>query len=211
VSLPDVVAITDPALSDDEIAERTEQMLGSVPRSSLGIQLRDKVRSGRPIVVLAERLRNICSGFGAPLYVNDRIDVALAAGADGVHLGRGSVGVGEARRLLGATAVVSMAAHELEDVERATADGATASLVSPIFATPGKAEPRGTPFLSKARARVPHARLYALGGVDVANAPSCLRAGADGVAVIRAVWRATDPGAVAKALVAAVRAMRLGA
>jgi thiamine-phosphate pyrophosphorylase len=155
---------------------------------------------------LAERLRQICSAFGAPLYVNDRVDVALAAGADGVHLGSGSIGVGEARRLLGATAFVSAAAHELEDVERATADGATAALVSPIFSTPGKAAPRGTPFLSKARERVPHARLYALGGVDVASAPSCVQAGADGVAVIRAVWRAKDPGAVAKALVATVRA-----
>jgi thiamine-phosphate pyrophosphorylase len=205
MSLPDVVVITDPALSDDELTERTKQVLGSVPRSSVGIQVRDKVRTGRPVLRLAERLRAVCSAFGAPLYVNDRIDVALASGADGVHLGRGSMGIAEARRLLGPSAFISVAAHEVEDVEHATAEGATASFVSPIFATPGKGEPRGTPFLSEVRARVPHARLYALGGVNVATAPSCLGAGADGVAVIRVLWQAQDPGRVASALVQTVR------
>jgi thiamine-phosphate pyrophosphorylase len=203
--LPDVVAVTDPTLSDDELTERTKQVLRSVPRSSVGIQVRDKVRAGRAVLRLAERLRAVCSAFGAPLYINDRIDVALASGADGVHLGRGSMDIADARRLLGPAAFVSMAAHDIEDVEHATAHGATASFVSPIFSTPGKGEPRGTPFLSEARARVPHARLYALGGVDVATAPSCVGAGADGVAVIRALWQARDPGRTASALVQAVR------
>lgn len=205
MSLPDVVAITDATLSDDELVDRAEQVLASVPRASVGIQLRDKLRSGRLVLRLAERLRTICSTFAAPFYVNDRVDVAMAAGADGVHLGRGSIGVAEARQLLGASAFVSTAAHEIEDVEHAATVGATASLVSPIFSTPDKGKPRGTRFLSEARARMPRARLYALGGVDVSSAPSCLAAGADGVAVIRAVWRVTDPGAVARALVAAVR------
>jgi thiamine-phosphate pyrophosphorylase len=204
-SLPDVVAITDPALCDDELAERTYSMLRAVPPASVAVQLRDRRRPGRAIVALAERLKSICAEFGAPFYVNDRLDVALATAADGVHLGGGSVRVADARRLLGSAAFVSIAAHRIDDLDQAATNGATAVLFAPIFSTPGKGAPCGTAVLSEARARAPHLRLYALGGVDVERAPSCIDAGADGVAVVRAVWEVTDPGAVASSLVEAVR------
>jgi thiamine-phosphate pyrophosphorylase len=202
-ALPDVVLITDPAFSDDELEERARRALAAVPRSSLAIQVRDKARPARAVMALAERLRRICLEYTAPLYVNDRIDVALALDADGVHLGGASVAVGEARRLVGPRAFVSVAAHDASDV--ASASGATAAFVSPIFATPGKGAPRGTSLLREARARAKNLRLYALGGVDAGTAPACVGAGADGVAVIRAVWQAADVGSAARALVDAVR------
>jgi thiamine-phosphate diphosphorylase len=204
-SFPDVVAITDPALCDDELAERTYAVLRAVPRASVGVQLRDRRRMGRAILGLAERLKSICAELGAPLYVNDRLDVALATAADGVHLGGGSVGAIDARRLLGSAAFVSIAAHRIDDLDHAATTGVTAALFAPIFSTPGKGPPSGTAVLSEARARAPHLRLYALGGVDAERAPSCIDAGADGVAVVRALWQATDPAAVASSLVEAVR------
>ena len=75
--LPDVLLITDPAWPDDELADRTQRVLASVPRSSVAIQIRDKVRPARAVMSLAERLQRLCVELGAPLYVNDRIDVAL--------------------------------------------------------------------------------------------------------------------------------------
>jgi thiamine-phosphate pyrophosphorylase len=207
-ALPDVVLITDPAWSDVELAERARRALSSVPRSSVGIQIRDKSRPGGAVLALAERLRGVCGEFGAPLYVNDRIDVALSIGADGVHLGGDSVHVGDARRLLGPRAFVSIAAHRVEDVADADTSGATAAFVSPIFETPAKGTPRGPGLLAEARAHARTLRLYALGGVDPGNAPACMTAGADGVAVIRAVWHAADPGTAARALVDVVRRAR---
>jgi thiamine-phosphate pyrophosphorylase len=203
--LPDVVLITDPAFSDDELAERARRALAAVPRSSMAIQVRDKARPARAVMALTERLRRICLEFAAPLYVNDRIDVALSLEADGVHLGGESVAVGDARRLVGPRAFVSVAAHEASDVASASASGATAALVSPIFATPGKGAPRGTSLLAEARARAKSLRLYALGGVDAESAPACIGAGANGVAVIRALWQAADAAFAARALVDAVR------
>jgi len=203
--LPNVVVITDPALSDDELTERAARALAAAPRASIGIQVRDKARPARAVMALAERLQRVCLEFDAPLYVNDRLDVALCLGVDGVHLGGDSVGVEDARELLGPRAFVSIAAHQTEDVARAETSGATAALVSPIFATPEKGPPRGASFLTAARAQARNLRLYALGGVDARNAAACIGAGADGVAVIRAVWHAGDPAAAARALVDAVR------
>jgi thiamine-phosphate pyrophosphorylase len=204
-TLPDVLLITDPALSDDELAQRAERVLAAVPRGSIGIQVRDKARPSQAVMGLADRLQRTCRACGAPLYVNDRLDVALALGADGVHLGGDSIDLGDARQLLGPVAFVSIAAHAGDDVARASKGGATAALLSPIFDTPGKGVPRGTSFISDARSYSRSLRLYALGGVDRSNAPACVRAGADGVAVIRAVWHAPDPAAAASALVEAVR------
>jgi thiamine-phosphate pyrophosphorylase len=112
--------------------------------------------------------------------------------------------------MLGAVPLVSVAAHDPEDAGEAASNGASLALVSPIFATPGKGPPRGVGFISEMRARAPRLRLYALGGVDSENASSCIDAGADGVAVIGALWKARDPALAAQKLVGAVRAPRKG-
>jgi thiamine-phosphate pyrophosphorylase len=205
VIAPCVIVITDPAFSDELLTERAERLLDAVPPGSIGLQVRDKARPARQVFNLAERLKSICARHGAPVYVNDRIDIALAIAAEGVHLGDGSAPIEDARRLLGRESFLSVAAHRLEDVERAHAKGATAALLSPVFATPGKGPPQGTRFISEARGRCPHLCLYALGGIDEKNAGACFEAGADGIAVIRAVWSAVDPVGAAISLVASAR------
>jgi len=205
MSHPDVLAITDPSLSDDVLAAKVSDVLRNVPRSSVGVQLRDKVRGSRALHVLAARLVALCREFAAPFYVNDRLDVAIAVGADGVHLGGASLDVADARQLLGPSAFVSVAAHELAEVERASLVGASAAIVSPIFETPGKGPARGTALLAAARACAGGVRIYALGGIDASRVAPCIAAGADGVAVVRALWNAADPARAAFELVAAVR------
>jgi len=205
---PDLIVITDESLSDDEIERRSTRFLAAVPPASTALQLRDRKRSARQLLQLAERLAAICERHGAPLYVNDRVDVALAVRARGVHLGKRSIAIADARRALGPDGFFSVAAHRVEDVDLACREGASAALVSPIFETPGKGTPRGPQFLAEARARASSFALYALGGVDVSRAGECVDAGADGVAVIRAVFHADDVAGAANALVDVVRARR---
>ena len=157
-------------------------------RRRFAVQLRDPGLAGRALADLGARLRAATRAAGASLIINDRLDLALALAADGVHLGRRSVQVADARALLGADAWISVACHSVDDVIRAATEGADAVTLSPIFASPGKATPVGVAALRAAREALgarPIA-LYALGGVDLATAPSCFAAGADGVASIRA-------------------------
>jgi thiamine-phosphate diphosphorylase len=106
---------------------------------------------------------------------------------DGIHLGGDSrAQLSEARRELGPDVWISVPAHTDDDVDAARRDGATAVYVSPIFTTPGKGPPRGLEAIRSARTRAGSMLIYALGGVDASNAEDCVRAGADGVAVIRA-------------------------
>jgi thiamine-phosphate pyrophosphorylase len=159
-------------------------------RARVAVQLRDPELPSVELHALGRRLRDATAAVGAMFLVNDRLDLALLLGADGVHLGRRSVAVAEARSLLGPGAFVSVACHGVDDVARAAEEGADAAVLSPIFATPGKGPPLGTGALRKARARLlaaaPRVALIALGGVDAGSAVACLAAGADGVAAIRA-------------------------
>jgi thiamine-phosphate pyrophosphorylase len=163
------------------------------------VQLREKDLPGRPLLALAEQLRHLTARTGALLMVNDRIDVALAAGADGVHLGGGSMPVGVARRLLGADALVGVSTHAPAEAADTDADFA---FFGPVYSTPAKAAygaPQGEVRLHQAAAaaRVP---LLAIGGVTAARLPAVRAAGAAGVAVIRAVLAAADPAAATRAL-----------
>lgn len=205
---PDLIVITDDSLSDDEMEQRATRILAAVPRGSTALQLRDRRRTTRALLALAGRMRSLCNGQGAPLYINDRIDIACAVGADGVHLGGRSVDVADARRLLGPRAFLSIAAHETADIETAVRSGAAAVLVSPIYATPGKSAARGPAFVTDARAAAANVLVYALGGVDAERAGECAAAGAHGVAAIRSVWIEPGGASAARAMVDAVRSRR---
>ena len=166
-------------------------------RQRFAVQLRDPQLDGRLLLSWAEQLRQLTAAQQVALVINDRLDVALAVGADGVHLGRHSVTVATARRALGADRWVSCSAHDLSELLAAARQGADAVLLSPIFASPGKGRPLGLELLSQARAAIdslaesslPSGRrpaLVALGGLDLAAGQRGLAAGADGVAAIRA-------------------------
>lgn len=173
-------------------------------RFELSVQLRDPALPVRELLRLGEILRRKTLAIGARLVVNDRVDVALLLGADGVHLGRRSVAPADARALLGEGAWVSTSAHSIADVVAAARAGATATLLSPLFASPGKGPPLGARALTEARATLRGEGLstlvLALGGVDHDNAAACLEAGADGLAFIRA-----DPSALVQAAALARR------
>jgi thiamine-phosphate pyrophosphorylase len=162
------------------------------------VQLREKDLGGRELFALAESLVPVCRAAGAKLLVNDRVDVALAVGADGVHVPEDGMPVAVARGLLGAGAIVGVSAHSAEGA--AARGDADLVLLAPIWDVPGKGAPLGVAALREARRGVA-GMLIALGGVTPARAAEARQAGADGVAVIRAVWAAPDPAAAVAELV----------
>jgi thiamine-phosphate pyrophosphorylase len=125
--------------------------------------------------------------------VNDRADVALAAGADGVHLPARGLSPADARAL--GLRLVGVSAHSAADVERAAREGADFAVFAPVYDTPGKLG-QGEGALAEACRAAP-IPVLALGGVDATNAPRCIEAGARGVACIRSVLGARDPAAAA--------------
>jgi len=160
------------------------------------VQLRDKEAGGGELYRVAlEALKLMRKGGGSPLFlVNDRVDVALAAGADGVHLGQEDLPASAARRILGEGAVLGVSAGSVEEARAAEEEGADYLGVGPIFPTPSKpdaGEPLGLEGLRAIR-RVVNIPLVAIGGINEENLEEVFEAGADGVAVISAVASAPD-------------------
>jgi thiamine-phosphate pyrophosphorylase len=170
--------------------------LEAVPRGGLGVQLRDKQAAAGALLARALRLLPLCAAAGAPLLVNDRADVALAAGAQGLHLPGQGLPVAEARRLLGPGRLLGASCHSATEIVAAARGGADYALFGPVFAVPGKGPPQGLAALAEAAAAAP-IPVLALGGVDAESAAACLAHGARGVACIRALLDASDPGAAA--------------
>lgn len=160
------------------------------------IQLRDKELGGRDMHRLASRISAMVeeSGGDCLFFVNDRVDVAKAAGADGVHLGQGDLAADAARSLVGGGMFVGISATNVEEARAAQADGADYLGVGPVFATPTKADavaPIGLEGLRTIREAVA-LPIVAIGGISEENARQVFEAGADGIAVISAVSGATD-------------------
>ncbi len=198
--IPALHLVTDRRLVADLPARVLAALRGLRPRTA-AVQLREKDLGGRALLGLALALRRACHEAGQLLIVNDRIDVALAAGADGVHLPSAGVPVEEARRLLGAGALIGRSCHSLADVDSARAAGADYATFSPIHDTPSKREygaPLGIAALREAAAAgLP---LVALGGIDADNAREAREAGAVGVAAIRAWLVGDDPAGAVRGL-----------
>jgi thiamine-phosphate pyrophosphorylase len=176
------------------------------------IQLREKDLTTRDLYHLAEKLLAMTRPTGAALLINDRVDVALALPADGVHLTRRSLPPREARELLGPAKLMGVSCHSLAEVREAEDGGADFVVLGPIFETPSKGTfgpPVTTTLLRQARAATP-LPILAIGGINATRIPEVMAAGADGVAVISAVMAAPHPGAAAAELLAAVAAARKG-
>ena len=199
-STPGLHLITDRALVADLPARALSALRGLRPRTA-AVQLREKDLGGRALLGLARALRRACDEAGQLLIVNDRIDVALAAGADGVHLPSAGIPVAEARHLLGPEAIIGRSCHSRAEVEAALAGGASYATFSPIYDTPSKREygaPLGVEALREAAALgLP---LVALGGIDAGRAREVRAAGAAGVAAIRAWLVGDDPAGAVRGL-----------
>ena len=151
----------------------------------------------------ARALRQLCARHGALFLVNDRIDLALAVDADGVHLGQDDLPPAIARRLLGADRLIGRSSHRLEQLHQAVADGCDYVGVGPVNATPTKPgrDPVGLDYVRQAAAESP-IPFFAIGGIDATSLDAALEAGATRVAVVRAITQATDPGAACAELLA---------
>ncbi|HWV37934.1 MAG TPA: thiamine phosphate synthase [Vulgatibacter sp.] len=193
--------ITDRTLVPD-LPAAVDRALSGIPRGEAAVQLREKDLGGRALLDLAREVGAACRRRGAPLLVNDRVDVAIVAGADGVHLAGSSVPVGEARALLGSR-LVGASCHDRAELDRAA--GADFATFGPIFPSRGKPRGIGLEALGAHRGGLP---LFALGGIDAGNAAAAIGAGARGVAAIRA-WLEGDPAESAARLFDAV-ASRIG-
>ena len=174
------------------------------------VQLREKSCGTREFIEEARALVAVLRDAGVPLIVNDRVDVALAAGAAGVHLGQRDMALADARRLGPAGWIIGISAESVEDAIRAEKEGADYIGVSPVFATPTKtdtAPPLGLEGLRAIRAAV-KIPLVAIGGIQMANARDVIRAGADGLAVVSAIASADSPQTAAAALRREIAAAR---
>jgi thiamine-phosphate pyrophosphorylase len=209
---PVVIFITDPAHTLARTIDAICASAGALGPDRLLVQLRDKTSTNEALLQSARALRAVATEVQSRFVVNGPLEIAKAVGADGLHIAGPlradpTSGIANARAALGAEAFVTTVAHDDGDVRIASEAGATAVLVSPIFASPGKGVPRGVAALAASRSivdamrRVPPLLVYALGGVTPENAASCARAGADGAAAIRAFYEG-DAALAATALAA---------
>ena len=192
--------VTDRALS---LGRSTVEVVRAAIRGGVScVQLREKGCSTREFMDEARLLKALLAGTGVPLFINDRLDVALAVGADGVHLGQNDLPIADARRLVGNRMIIGISAESVADAVRAEAEGADYIGASPVFTTPTKtdtAPPLGLAGLRAIR-RAVQLPLVAIGGIDADNAAQVLRAGADGLAVVSAIVSAPCPRTAAAGL-----------
>lgn len=170
------------------------------------VQLREKDLSAAELYPLALELRRLTREFSARLLINDRVDLALAVAADGVHLGNHSLPVAVARQILGYERLIGVSTHHPHEVERAAAGGADFVTFGPVYATPSKL-PYGPPVgLKSLAAACAHASLplFALGGVTAAHLSELRAAGCTRVALIGAILHAVDPAVAAQSLLSAL-------
>jgi thiamine-phosphate pyrophosphorylase len=183
--------ITDRKQTKPPLAEAVRFALQGGVRS---IQLRERDLPIRELLAVAQELRKLTREFGAKLLINDRVDAAVAVDADGVHLGHQSMPPEAVRRVVGNRMLVGVSTHSLKEAIDAEKNGANFITFGPVFETPSKlpyGAPVGTDALSdiKKKVRIP---VFGLGGIKTENIREVLRAGADGIAMISAIFAAKD-------------------
>jgi thiamine-phosphate pyrophosphorylase len=195
-----VYLVTDPVL----VGERPllEVVAAAIRGGVRVVQYRQKEASTRVMLTVATEMARLCHQMGACFLVNDRLDVALAVDADGVHVGQEDLPVAVARRLLGQGKLLGVSVHSEADILQAELDGADHVSISPVFATSTKLDhqtPLGLTGVCTLAglARVP---VIAIGGIHADNAADVIRAGACGICVVSAIIAAPDPELAAREL-----------
>ena len=201
-------ALVDPAVAG---GRTLADLAGRISSSATLVQLRDKHGSTRAMVEEARALQAVLEPKGIPLLINDRVDVALAAEADGVHIGQDDMAPADARLLLGRRAIIGLSVKTVDQARAAPLDLLDYVAIGGIYGTTSKdntATPIGVAGLraivQAVRAREPDYPICAIAGITAANAADVIAAGADGVAVISALSLAADPGKAAQDLRAIV-------
>lgn len=180
------------------------------------VQLRDKTGSTRQLIEEARTIGAALAGTDIPLLINDRVDVALAAEADGVHIGWDDIGAADARLLLGRTAIIGLSIKTMQQAQDAPLEHLDYVCIGGVYETGSKDNPDppiGTDGLraiaAAIRKRAPRMPVGAIAGIDESNAAAAIAGGADGVAVISALSMAPDPEAAARSLRAVIDAALL--
>ena len=166
------------------------------------IQYRQKSGSTREMIRIAAQMKQVCSDHGVPLIVNDRVDVAIAAGADGVHLGQDDFPIPLARELLGQDMIIGASASNIGEVEKCLLDGADYVGFGPVYPTTSKDDAgsiKGIDKLVQVVKAVP-LPIIAIGGISLDNISEILWTGVHGIAVISSVCCQEDPEQATKAL-----------
>jgi thiamine-phosphate pyrophosphorylase len=171
------------------------------------VQLRDKLSETRPFIEEARAVKQALTPFAVPFVINDRVDVAMASGADGVHLGQDDMAVEDARRLLGSDAIIGLSIKSIEEAEAAPVDAIDYVGSGGIYATSSKQQ-KNTPIgpaglariIAVLRRRAPDLPVCGIAGIDASNAAEVIAVGGDGVAVISALSLVPSPETAARQL-----------
>ncbi|TCJ26544.1 thiamine phosphate synthase [Halomonas sp. GDM18] len=194
--------VTDPALCEERGLEAT--VMAAVRGGVSVVQLRDKHASDEEMIAQAIRLKALLDEYEVPLIINDRIEVALASGADGLHIGQSDGDPVEARRRLGEDALIGLSVQTLEQLKAVDVERIDYLGLGPVHATPTKpdhAAPLGIEGLTQLVRSSPLPTV-AIGGISLANAGEVMTSGTDGLAVVSALCSAEDPAAAAQQFLA---------
>jgi len=193
------------------IGENFEQKIKEVVFSGATvIQLREKNLPFAPFLKRAIKLRKIVPFKKTLFIINDRVDIAVASQADGVHLGQEDIPLKDARKIMGENKIIGISTHSLNEAIKAEKEGADYVAIGPIFPTSTKADvslPRGTEIISQIKKAV-NIPVVAIGGINEGNVEGVLRAGADGIAVISAIFKEEDVGLATRNLYKKIKKIR---
>lgn len=193
MTLAGLYAITPDAGDSRALVERVRAaMQATAPRGWAALQYRNKRAGAAQREIEAHALAALCREYGVPLIVNDDVDLALAVGADGVHLGRGDGDLAAARARIGGRLLGASCYDSLDVARRAIAAGADYVAFGSVFPSPTKPDAVRAPLSLFGQARALGVPLAAIGGITLENATDVIRAGADCIAVISALFEAPD-------------------
>ncbi|MDR1168307.1 MAG: thiamine phosphate synthase [Heliobacteriaceae bacterium] len=190
-------------VTNSDLFAEEDEFLDAVASALAGgvdmVQLREKTMPANKIIELGKKIKLLCAEYGAVFIVNDRADIAYVLEADGVHLGQDDMDIASARKILGSNAIIGISTHAPEQALKAAADGADYIGAGPVFSTPTKPD-RASVGLDYIRwvsenISVP---AFAIGGIDFSNVKKVTEAGAERIAVVRAVMNAKNPGEAAQ-------------
>jgi thiamine-phosphate pyrophosphorylase len=185
--------VTDRALSGNRCIE--DVVLEAVKGGVACVQIREKELSTKAFIEEAYKIKLVLKPYDVPLIINDRVDVALAVGADGIHIGQDDMPYETARKLMGKDAIIGLSVETWADVEAAEKLDVDYLGVSPVFVTPTKTDtlaPWGLEGLARIKAFSRHS-LCAIGGINMKNAADVVKAGANSIAVVSAICSAQSP------------------
>jgi thiamine-phosphate pyrophosphorylase len=203
-----VYFVADPEQTDRDFLDMVDDALAG---GITALQLRAKRMSGREMYELAIALRERCRSAGTLFFVNDRVDIAVAADADGVHVGMHDLPLDATRRLVGRNMIVGFSPLAMANVVTAKSGGADYVGLGPVFGTASKADAQPELGLSSLAEQAAAAGLpsVGIGGITIANAGAVIRAGVDGVAVISAIQGAPNVREAAESLALAVNLAKI--